>query len=191
MNDYNDHTDLDLCHLIQQNDLGAFEELYNRYWKKLFAAAFDRIRLKEPCEEIIQEIFVSFWEKRQHLHIVTGVGSFLYKAVKYKVIDHYRKKLTQQKHLNAVQTGGSIDNSVEENVFLNDLKGHIEKVVARLPPKCRSVYELSRIEQKSNKEIAILLNISEKTVEGHLTKALHLLRTSLGTYSLIFFFFLK
>jgi RNA polymerase sigma-70 factor (ECF subfamily) len=111
--------------------------------------------------------------------------------VKYKVIDHYRKKLTQQKHLVAVQTGGSVDNSVEENVFLNDLKGRIEKVVARLPPKCRSIYELSRIEQKSNKEIAILLNISEKTVEGHLTKALQILRTNLGNYSLLIFFFLK
>lgn len=191
MKDYNDHTDLDLCHLIQQNDLPAFEELYNRYWQKLFAAAYDRIRLKEPCEEIIQEIFVSLWEKRQYLDIQVGVGPFLYKAVKYKVIDHYRRKLTQQKHLYAVSKNGYVDNSVEENVFLNDLKSHIEKVVLQLPPKCRSVYELSRIEQKSNKEIAIILNISEKTVEGHLTKALHTLRMSLGNCSLLIFFFLK
>ncbi|SIT34417.1 RNA polymerase sigma-70 factor, ECF subfamily [Filimonas lacunae] len=160
--------------------MSAFEEIYNRYWNKLFDAAYHRIKQKETCEEIIQEVFVVLWEKRESLDITTSLGAYLFSAVKYKVIDYYRKQLVRARNAPALAAITSIDNSAEEQVFLNDLMVHIDKLVMQLPVKCRSVYELSRIEHKSNKEIASLLNISEKTVEGHLTKALQVLRLAVG-----------
>jgi RNA polymerase sigma-70 factor (ECF subfamily) len=169
------YTDEELMQCIQQDDVAAFKEVYNRYWNKLFDAAYNRLRQKEACEECIQEIFVTLWEKRASLTLTTGLSQYLFTAVKYKVIDHYRKLHTKNEYFR-VAGAEVFDNSVEETVFLNDLKAHLGKVVMQLPDKCRSVYELSRIEHKTNREIALILDISEKTVEGHLTRALRTLR---------------
>lgn len=169
------YTDDVLMQRIQQDDVVAFKQVYNRYWRKLFDAAYNRLRQKEACEEFVQEIFVTLWEKRASLTLTAGLSQYLFTAVKYKVIDHYRKLHTKSKYIQGVDAEG-FDNSAEETVFLNDLKALLEKVVMQLPDKCRSVYELSRIQHKSNREIALILNISEKTVEGHLTKALRTLR---------------
>lgn len=171
------YTDDELVQRIQQDDVAAFQEIYNRYWNKLFDAAYNRLRQKEACEEFIQEIFITLWEKRTSLSLTTGLSQYLFTAVKYKVIDHYRKLHIKSKYLQLADVQG-VDNSAEEMVFLNDLIAHLEKVVMQLPDKCRSVYELSRIQHKSNREIALILNISEKTVEGHLTRALRALRVA-------------
>jgi RNA polymerase sigma-70 factor (ECF subfamily) len=177
------YTDEALMQLIRQDDVSAFKQVYNRYWNKLFDAAYNRLRQKEHCEEFIQEIFVSLWEKRTSLILTTGLSQYLFTAVKYKVIDHYRKLNTRTEYIQVAGAISMYDNSAEETVFLNDLKAHLEKVVMQLPGKCRSVYELSRIEHKSIREIAQILNISEKTVEGHLTKALRVLRLAAAHFA--------
>lgn len=178
------YTDDQLMQRIQLDDVEAFREVYNRYWSKLFDAAYNRLKQKEACEEFIQEIFITLWEKRSALSLTTGLSQYLFTAVKYKVIDHYRKLHVKTQYLQRAETE-AVDNSAEETVFLNDLKTHLEKVVMQLPDKCRSVYELSRMQQKSNREIALILNISEKTVEGHLTKALRTLRLATTHFMLV------
>lgn len=175
------YTDTELLQMLRQHNMLAFEEIYNRYWHKLFDAAYRRVKQKETCEEIIQEVFTILWEKRETLDITTGIGPYLFSAVKYKVIDFYRRQLVRARNAPVLSAAVAVDNSAEEQIFLNDLMEHIDKLVMQLPVKCRSVYELSRIEHKSNKEIATLLNISEKTVEGHLTKALQVLRLAVGS----------
>lgn len=183
------YTDTTLLQMLRQHNMLAFEELYNRYWHKLFDAAYRRIKQKETCEEMIQEVFTLLWEKRETLDITTGIGPYLSSAVKYKVIDFYRKQLVRTRNTAALANVAAVDNSAEEQIFLHDLMVHIDKLVMQLPVKCRSVYQLSRIEHKSNKEIASLLNISEKTVEGHLTKALQVLRLAVGNSVVLFFLF--
>jgi len=175
----NDH---ELAGMLGQESIAAFEEIYKRYWAKLYNSAYKRLANAELCEELVQDIFVKLWEKRATLHISTGLSNYLHSAVKYSVIDHYRKRLTESAFISAQLVSSNADNSTEDNLILNDLKRYLETLIGQLPDKCRSVYQLSRAEHKTNKEIATLLNISEKTVEGHLTKALQALRFGMAEY---------
>jgi RNA polymerase sigma-70 factor (family 1) len=176
----------ELINLMQQDSLGAFKEIYARYWKILYAEAYKRLKNKDAAEEIVQELFTALWHKRYALSITQTLGGYLYASVGYRVIDYYRKELTRLKYKESLQLVYSeADHSTEDAIMLNDLKLSINSIVNQLPDKCRSVYELSRVDHKTNKEIAQHLGISEKTVENHLTKALKRLRLSLNNYLLL------
>lgn len=184
MTDYTTLSESTLVELLREDKLGAFKELYKRHWKKLYAAAWKRLHNKEVCEEIVQELFTNLWVKRQSLPLINGVSSYLYSSVTHLVIDHYRKELVREKYREAFIAvhGTDTDNSTEETILLKDLTDTIEQEISQLPDKCRSVYELSRKQHKTNKEIAMYLGISEKTVENHLTKALKRLQLGLSHY---------
>jgi len=184
------HTDEDLVLLLKQGQVDAFDVIYNRYWDKLFNAAYNRLNYTEVCEEIVQEIFIKLWEKRSVLTLTSGLKNYLFTAVKYNVIDYYRKQLLQNSFISANKNRSEQDNTTEDNIFVNDLKMHLENLINALPGKCKNVYELSRLEHKSNKEIAVLLNISEKTVEGHLTKALQHIRLGINDVLLLSIIFI-
>jgi RNA polymerase sigma-70 factor (family 1) len=176
-------SDDELLVLLKQDKLSAFKELYSRYWKKLYGAAYKRLKNKESAEEIVQEIFTNLWLKRYSLQITTTVGGYLYSTASNGIIDRYRKELVRTKYKEVFWTVHSeTDNSTEDAIMLRELTYTIEAEVRQLPDKCRSVYELSRNEHKTNKEIALQLGISEKTVENHLTKALKRLRVGLSHY---------
>ena len=171
--------------LINEDDKSAFSELYNRYWDKLFGAAYKRLRDVEAAEEIVQDIFTNLWLRRGELNIKSELPVYLFSAVKYRVINYVHKQAVKK----AFEVKGAIvyselDNSTEETVIANDLRGRIEKHVNLLPDKCREVYQLSRDQYQSNKDIARQLSISEKTVENQITKALKRLRTSLNSFFL-------
>ncbi|PTR00025.1 RNA polymerase sigma-70 factor (ECF subfamily) [Mucilaginibacter yixingensis] len=184
MTDYTTLSENILVDLLRDDKLGAFKELYKRHWKKLYNAAWKRLRNKELCEEIVQELFTNLWVKRHSLPLINGVSSYLYSSVIHLVIDHYRKELVREKYREAFIAvhGHETDNSTEETILLKDLTDTIEQEISQLPDKCRSVYELSRKQHKTNKEIALYLGISEKTVENHLTKALKRLQLGLSHY---------
>ncbi|SEW25274.1 RNA polymerase sigma-70 factor, ECF subfamily [Chitinophaga sp. YR573] len=187
MNSYVELTDEELVALLQKDELNAFKEIYKRYWKKLYAAAYQRLKDNETAQEVVQDFFTAFWIKRGQLKIDTLLANYLYKAISYQIIDQYRKEEVRNRHkalfkLNATE----IDHSTENTLSTNDLKKVIDYEVSQLPVKCRSVYELSRNQYKTNKEIASYLAISEKTVENHLTKALKQLRLSLSHFMLYF-----
>ena len=191
MGNYSKHTDEELALLLKHAGPDVFKEIYDRYWDRLLNAAYKRVKNTETCEEIVQDVFTKLWTNRTSLLFTTGLGNYLYTAVRYNVIDHYRKHSIRENFITSEQVQLKLDNSTEEYIFLNDLKKHIDMMIAKLPVKCRSVYQLSRIEFKTNKEIASELNISEKTVEGHLTKALQSLRVTITELMPILLFFIK
>jgi RNA polymerase sigma-70 factor (family 1) len=186
MVDFTALTDDEILLLLRQDKLSAFKEIYTRYWKRMYAEAFKRLKSKELAEEITQEIFANFWLKRHSIQITTTIGGYLHLAVVNQVIDQYRKELIREKYrenFKVIHT--ETDTSTEDLIMLKDLAYTIEAEVNQLPDKCRSVYQLSRNEHKTNKEIAMHLGISEKTVENHLTKALKKLRVGLSHYLMI------
>ena len=183
MGDVSTLSDDELLVLIKQDKLSAFKELYSRYWKELYADAYKRLSSKELAEEIVQELFTNLWVQRHARQINSTVGGYLHSTVTNRVIDQYRKEVVRNRHREAMMVVHSeADNATEDAIMLRDLTYAIETEVSLLPDKCRQVYELSRNEYKSNKEIALMLGISEKTVENHLTKALKRLRVGLGNY---------
>ncbi len=160
--------------------MAAFEEIYNRYWDKLYTAAYKRVQLKEVSEELVQDLFTSLWVNRNKVDIRTSLASYLFTSIKYLVLNYMQKEMVRSNYRESL-SGNRIDNSTEETVLLNDLALNINAAVEQLPDKCKSVFELSRKEYKSNKEIAAELGISEKTVENQLTKALKRLRLGLNS----------
>ncbi|HWZ14654.1 MAG TPA: RNA polymerase sigma-70 factor [Mucilaginibacter sp.] len=191
MSDLSKLSDEELVSLLKQEKLVAFREIYKRYWKNLYGAAYKRLKSKELAEEIVQELFTNLWVKRQTIQIKTALAGYLFTAVSHYIIDHYRKELVKTRYTEALKIAyKETDHSTEETILLHDLTNTIESEINQLPDRCRSVYELSRKEYKSNKEIALHLGISEKTVENHLTKALKKLRIGLAHYMMLALFLL-
>jgi len=186
MQKYDELSDQDLLFLFEDDAEGIFKEIYKRYWAKLYAAAYRRVKSKEVSQEIVQDIFTALWLNREKLDIQSSLTGYLLSAVKYRVLNYFEKEMVRRNYrsliLGAPESGV---NFTEESVFYEDLTAQLEQQVAGFSPKCREVFELSRNRYKSNKEIAELMNISVKTVENHLTKALHILRMQLKEVMLV------
>ncbi|MEO6522880.1 MAG: RNA polymerase sigma-70 factor [Mucilaginibacter sp.] len=181
MRDFEKLSDEELSVLLSKEVTAAFHEIFNRYWSQLYTTAYRRVRSREAAEEIVQDLFTSLWVKRKNTRIHTSLAAYLFTSVRYLVLNHVEKEAVRKTYKDSLQVVKTVyQNPTEETVLLNDLTRKIEEEIDLLPLKCRSVFELSRKEYKTNKEIAVMLGISEKTVENHLTKALTRLRLSLN-----------
>jgi RNA polymerase sigma-70 factor (family 1) len=189
MQKYAELSDEDLLILFQEDCEGVFEEIYNRYWSPLYSAAYRRVKSREISQEIVQDIFTSLWIHRDELHVKTSLTAYLLTAVKYRVLNHFEKEMVRRNYINLIlNLPDQNPNLTEEAVFYEDLNRQLDLEVAQFSPKCKEVFELSRKSYKSNKEIADLMNISVKTVENHLTKALQILRIQFKEVMILFIF---
>lgn len=171
--------DKELAALLKQGSEPAFNVIYTRYSAKLYHAAYKLLHNKEVCEDLVQELFVDLWSKRNNLEI-QEVRPYLYRSAVNRALMVLRAgKITLD--LEAVEMLIS-EHATDDLVIDKDMRKSIEQEIAALPEKCREVFILSRKEQLSHKEIASQLNISVKTVENHLTRALKSLRASLGDF---------
>lgn len=185
-------TDTELLSLLKGDDHAAFGEIYNRYWDKLFITALHRLGDETEAEEIVQDIFISIWQRRNILELTHSLATYLSVAVKYRVITKLAGR-TKQKQRDA-RIAAESDEGVESTaqwLSEKELRQQIEQCVKNLPEKCRIVFEMSREQNLSNKQIAEELGISEKTVEGHITKAIHTLKNSLNISLPLLLFLLK
>lgn len=167
--------------------------LYEKYSEELFVSAYNMLKNKEVCEDIVQEIFINIWNKRRTLKINTTLKSYLYASVMYGVYGYLRKNSDK---INVELTIG-LKNHVqysnpETELIQKEIISQINETIESLPEKCRIVFKMSRNQKLSHKEISEKLNISTKTVETHITKAIKVIRSSFGNiYSVgTFFFFL-
>ncbi len=180
MSNHRHDTDALLFELISSDSEKAFEEIYNRYWASLYSNAFKRIKDPEAAREIVQDVFTELWIHRHDRKVHTSPGAYLHTAVRYRTLNQIQKEWVRSQYYAEVRlTPVAGQNSTEDAIFLKELSERLEKLISALPPQCRRIFELSRMEYKNNREIAAELNISEKTVENHLTKALRLLRQNL------------
>lgn len=166
---------------MQNSDEAAFTEIYNLYWKKLFFIAAHKLNNLCEAEEIVQDIFLDLWKRRKEFNISVSFSSYLSVCVKYKVINVLARRsqhLRYSKH--AISVNNAADLSTQYSLGFEELKEQLMKETAKLPEKCRIVFQLSREHGYSQKQIAQELQISEKTVESHISRALHSLRTGLG-----------
>lgn len=181
MSSYIAYSDCELMNLLRSGDKSAFSEIYNRYWKKLFTVASNKIGQPEEAEEIVQDIFISLWDRRMEITITSSLNAYLAVSVKYRVIKILAKRYQHNKYEeHSLAFMPCSTNSTEDWLEFLELKSRLEILVAELPEKCRLVYKASREKGYSQKQIAEEFGIAEKTVEAHLSKALKSLRTGLG-----------
>lgn len=194
MKPYNLYTDEQLIQLLSGGDRKAFEYIFKKYWPLLFDAAYKRVNSKEVAEEIIQELFTYLWCKRGNIQLTQSFSTYIYVALKYRIFNHIRTELNKKKYAQWVtESQPRFINAVEENILFNELNSNIEREINNLPERCKQVFQLSRKENLTFKEIALKLDISINTVEKHIGKALKILRTNLkdhiATYPCLFFLF--
>ena len=173
--------DTDLVKRLHNNDQAALAIIYKEHWEIMYLAAYNLLRDKSISEDIVQDVFVSFWQKRNTLEIKVSIRSYLYTSTTYKVYDYFRKnkKMIKEELFNHFDEKVQVSNP-ETKLMHKELVGFIDSLINQLPPKCKEVFKLSREEQLTNQEIAQRLSVSKRTVEGHISKALMLLRNSLG-----------
>ncbi len=167
----------------------AFDFFFNYYYpglcvfaKKIFSFQDDEAR------DIVQDVFVKFWNDREKLSIQYSIRSYLFVSVKNKCLDLLRKKNSSIKTQEISKEHDAADESFEFFVF-SELETLFKASLAKLPERCREIFELSRLQGMKNREIAAKLNLSEKTIENQITKALHILKEELKDYLPLFFLF--
>ncbi len=183
MNSYSRLIDSELLDLLRLGEQGAFTEIYVRYWQKLFTVAANKIGDLEEAREIVQNIFVSLWDRREVLEVTGSLGSYLAVSVKYRVINGLDRLHSRQQYIERLNLT-EVDDSTQQWLEFMELKERLAQLVADLPEKCRLVFTLSREQGYSQKEIAAELGISEKTVEGHMTKAIKSIKSGLNSFLL-------
>lgn len=177
---YNELPDGLLVEHLRMHDKRAFTALYERYWERLFHSAAQTLNSVEEAEECVQDIFFSLWSRRETLVLKHSIHTYLSVAVKYKVIDQLNKKHKDKQMLSeAIQFMVTDAPCAESYLLEKELIMKLERTIALLPEKCRIVYQMSRDKGKSHKEIATDLQISEKTVNNHLVRALREIKESI------------
>lgn len=173
---YIEYGDNDLFRLVKQDDTAAFTELYNRYWEKLFAIAYNRLKETQAAEDIVHDVFASLWANRQKVKI-NSLENYLATAAKYLVLGKIKKIHRERKFADDTSHQTPvIDFPVETSFHNKRILELVKTEVERLPEKCRLIFKYSRNEGMPVKMIARKLDISPKTVENQLNKALRQLK---------------
>lgn len=173
-------------------DVTAFEMLFRTYYQPLCHYAYSFLQDREDAEEIVQSTFLMVWEKRDTLAIRTSVKPYLYAMVRNACINVLKHEKIKQKHAGEeLAVADRSCDSVSQMVASNELEYKITAALEALPEQCRMVFKLSRFEELKYAEIAEQLNISVKTVENHMGKALKIMREQLKDYLPLIIFFLN
>lgn len=184
MRSYHSYDDEYLFILLKDEDEKAFTELYDRYWKKLLVRANILLRSQEDAEELVHDIFVTLWNKREKLHILNSFYTYIAAMLQYGC---YRVLAKRRQFRKREMTGDVLeqaDLSTQQWLDFEDLREELEIAVSRLPERCRLIFRLSREEDLSDKEIAQELQLSVHTVRTQMHRALQKLKTAIN----IFFF---
>ena len=181
------YTDAELVVRVRAGDERAFDLIYKMHWLRLYQLARRITEHDAVAQDIIQDTFVSFWEKGCRKDIVSIEG-YLYQAVRFRCFMHLRSGSISKKHLAHLnEIKASIN--LEEEYESREVEEFLQRSIDHLPEKCREVFLLSRVQAMPNKVIAEKLHISPKTVENQITKALKHLRLSMEKLTLLFILF--
>ncbi|HLT87642.1 MAG TPA: sigma-70 family RNA polymerase sigma factor [Sphingobacterium sp.] len=177
-----------LLQLVRESDSLAFDELYHRTWKKLYTHSFQKLRDEDLAKDVVQEVFVDFWNKRQRRDIL-NVEAYLTQAVKFKVIDRFRKKnFIVEEIANFADVLANSEFS-DTKLLDDELDKLLNHWIDQLPSKRKEIFLLKYEEGLSSEEIGKLLNISTKTVQNQILNATTFLRSLMQKILFIFFLF--
>ncbi|MDN3548847.1 RNA polymerase sigma-70 factor [Mucilaginibacter aquaedulcis] len=187
---YNKLSDVDLLLLLKDGDRYAFTEIYNRYSGLLYVYAFKLTSSGDISKDMVQELFISLWDKRTSTNFKSSLSAYLYTAIRYKFLKEIaRQKVKEgyaEQFLNHMVEG---TDSTEVYLEEKELFRTVERLVSFLPPKMARAFVMHKLEFSSYEEIAEELNISVKTVQNLISQATTLLRPKLG-FSMLSFLFL-
>lgn len=178
-----EESDAECLDRIVCEDRRAFRKLFEKYYKELYGFARKYVDSGDACKDILQDVFSYLWEKRDRLEINQSVKAYLYRAVYHGCLNYLKKTNSDLQHLSNFhlqqQQSRSYANDAVEQLQEKELQKTIRRAVNELPEQCRKIFSLSREKGLKHKEIARELNISTKTVEVQIYRALKYLKHQL------------
>jgi len=170
-----------------QYDDTVFEQLFKTHYAALHAYAQVIVKDEDIAEEIVQGMFLKFWEKRENLQI-SAIKAYLYKCVYHDSLNYIRQEQTKNRYQEfTVHTMNTEHEPASLKVELSELQTHLRNALNELPEQCRTIFQMSRFEELKYREIADQLGLSIKTVENQMGKALKILRFKLADFMVVVF----
>ena len=175
--------DQTILRLLKEDDEKAMESIFDAYYAYLVTAAYHVLQDEHQAKDLVQDVLFHFWTKREEIKIESGLRAYLKRATVNKSIDQIRRK----KRFGVAEeiidfNQASLEVSVQEVMETSDLEATILTAIGTLPERCQLIFSLSRFEDLSHKEIAQRLDISTKTIENQMTKALKVVRLAVQQY---------
>jgi RNA polymerase sigma-70 factor (ECF subfamily) len=172
--------DILLIEGLSRRDKVIFDFIFNYYYSSLCAFAMQYLHDRDSVEDLVQDFFVSVWLEAPHIQINISLKSYLFAGVKNRCLDFQKHhKITEKYKAFILFAAENEDNSFDHYFAESELRQAIEKSMLKLPPRCREIFELSRLNGSSNQEISDKLGISKRTVELQISNSLKILRKEL------------
>lgn len=177
---YPELSDNELLALLHKESELAFSEIYNRYWEKMYSYSIRLTKSDEESADIVQEIFISLWNRKTDLTVRGSLASYLIKSARNLSLRYIERNI----HLTdfsekLTEIIADTSQNIEESISVKELERQIELGIEKLPKKMKEVYILSRNEQLSYREISLKLNISEETVKKQIHNSLKIISSAL------------
>lgn len=171
-------SDKELVVFLTKDDESAFKEFYFRYKDRLWHYTFHFLKSEEESDDLVQEVFIRLWEMRAFLDPELSVSSFLYTITKNRILNYFRDMNVEIQLKKALTQKLPVETeSIEADLIYDDYKKILTDAIEQLPPQRQRIFNLSRIEHKSHKEIANQLNISVSTVQEHISESLRFIKS--------------
>ena len=178
-----EYSNIDPISSIKNGNEAAFEKIFKTYFRNLHAFAYTFMKDDFIAEEIVQNVFFRIWEKKEQLQIDDSLKAYLYRSVHNESLNHLKHlKIKNSFQMQYSANMESSNQDASNQMIATELENDIQKAISELPPQCRTIFQMSRFEQLKYQQIADQLNISIKTVENQMGKALKVLRLRLVEY---------
>lgn len=176
-----------LIKLLKDGNTEVFESIYNKFYSSLFVYAREYAGSEEVAKELVQDTFLKLWEVKATLKDDTHLSSYLYRITRNNCLNYLKHLKVQEKYrdysaskrMELELNYSALSQDSADQLVSEELEEKINQAIDSLPPRCKQVFELSRFHDKKYREIAQDLNISIKTVENQMQKALKVLRENL------------
>jgi len=191
MQKYKHLSDIELLNLLKESDHAAYTEIYNRYFYLLYTHAYKKLRDEEQAKDVIHDLFTSLWIKREFDLKKKNLAGYLYTATRNKIFDMFAHDQVKEKYIDSLNDFLESAKSVPTDYRIREkeLSAYIEREIQKMPAKMRQIFEMSRKQQLSHKEIAEITKTSENNVSTQVNNALRILRTKLGLIAHLYFLY--
>ena len=167
---------------MRNDDQQAFEQLYNRYFGKVFYFSLRYLQNRAEAQDLVQNVFVNLWEHRKSIDVNQPVKSYIFRSVVNQIYNCLKRRAIRSRYIeHELSLSDRYSNQTYEQVYFNELENSIDEIVNILPPQQQRIFYLSRGKGYSYEKIARKLNISVRTVENQIYRTLKVIRKNLST----------
>lgn len=171
-------------HIIERfktGDKTAFELIFHEYYKPLVIYVTTILKSRDEAEDIVQQVFVTVWEKKEQLEIHTSLKAFLYRAVYNAAMNKLKQYAVREHYAGEIRSNAGFAQT-DDRLQQKELQHKLDEAINDLPEQCARIFKMSRYDQLKYQQIADALDLSVKTVENQMGRALKLLREKLKDY---------